>query len=203
MNAQADASRAVNFFECHAHDSRQQQRIDLRFAVQNFAGNGERQLDHFALDSGEVCGPVAGELRQCSREAGAFAGQLFFENLAGLGLPFRAAFGVSLGFPGRGFVQAGIGAPGGKCAGDAVDQIPAGGARRDRGVRERLNFAQSLVVLGRAHGGRQLRRRTHRRSPGSAKSCLPLPACAPPPPLPVALCESHAISPDPAPPCPL
>ena len=86
MDAQHHPGRAVDLFESYSHDSGQQQGIELSFAVQNLAGNAERQLHHLSFHFLKVSGAIVGKLGQSSGQAGPLPRQLFFESLARLGL---------------------------------------------------------------------------------------------------------------------
>src|SRR5271165_6886337 len=84
--AQPHVRARIEFFQCHMNQPRQQQRIDLRFAMQNLSRNGQSQLHNLRLDADEILFAFLLKLRERSANS----------------LLNRRHFGVE-GDPGAGF----------------------------------------------------------------------------------------------------
>ena len=103
---------SIEFFERDPNNAGESVRIDLHFAMQDLAGDGERQLDDFAFDAAIVILPFSSELveraadlprflaraasnsartcccalwRPCSKACSVLKAALFLGGLAGIG----------------------------------------------------------------------------------------------------------------------
>jgi hypothetical protein len=62
MNPQTHFRARIKFLQRNPDNAGQRMGIDLHFAMQNFAGDGQRQLNHLAFDTAIVVAPF-----QCKR----------------------------------------------------------------------------------------------------------------------------------------
>src|SRR5208282_2222428 len=62
VDVQVDLGAGIEFFERDPDNAGESVRVDLRFAMQNLAGDGQRQFDHFAFNAAIVALPFEGEL---------------------------------------------------------------------------------------------------------------------------------------------
>ncbi len=61
MHVKINSGSGIQFFERNAHDAGERAGIELRFAMQNLAGDGQRELNDFALDAAVVAGAFTRE----------------------------------------------------------------------------------------------------------------------------------------------
>src|SRR5208337_4603016 len=104
MNVQLDFGAGIEFLERDPDDAGESVRVDLRFAMQDLAGDGQRQFDDFAFDAAVVILPFEGELLERMADLLAilgdgsveFGAELLLRALAslleGFGLPTAASF---------------------------------------------------------------------------------------------------------------
>ena len=98
MDVEVDFGARVEFFERDPDDTGQSMRIDLRFAMQDFARDRERQVDDFPFDAAIVTLPFQRELVDGMANFGAMFRETSIEFgtellLGGLASPFES-FGL-------------------------------------------------------------------------------------------------------------
>ncbi len=75
VDVQVDLGAGIEFFERDPDNPGESVRVDLRFAMQNLAGDGERQFDDFAFDAVIVVLPFAGKLAESRADLLALFGE--------------------------------------------------------------------------------------------------------------------------------
>ena len=92
MHPDTDLGAALDLVERHPHHARQQQRIDLRFAMQNLARDAQRQLHHFGFHLLVVGAPLVGKIVACAtRTLSRDRVELLLKGSPGLSLAFLPA----------------------------------------------------------------------------------------------------------------
>src|SRR5260221_10979066 len=81
--------RGCEFFQRYMHHSGKQQRIHLRFAVQNFAGNCQCQLHHFRFDVCEIRFAFILEFLDCCADLSTFGRNFVLHGGHGLRFPLQ------------------------------------------------------------------------------------------------------------------
>src|SRR5208337_1937949 len=113
MNVQLDFGAGIEFLERDPDDAGESVRVDLRFAMQDLAGDGERQFDDFAFDAAVVVLPFEGELLERAADLLATFGEASVEFGAELLLPALPSLLEHFGLPAPALFLGGLAVIGG------------------------------------------------------------------------------------------